>query len=137
MPFADTSRLWRRRPSRSQINLKRAFKKKHAETAHILRVRKMLHRQRTPPEPGALLVQPRPQPDPECPWQLLRLRQKILYDDVVRARQQLIATRGDKRRIAHLEQATRAQARAVCALSKVIYPTQASLIRFPGRPLQG
>ena len=79
----------------------------------------------------------RPQPDPECPWQLLRLKAKILYDDVVRERQKLIQTKGDKRRIAHLEQATRAQARAVCALSKVIYPGEASLIRFPARPLQG
>ena len=32
-------------------------------------------------------MQPRPQPDPSDPWQLLRLRAKILYDDVVRARQ--------------------------------------------------
>ena len=76
-------------------------------------------------------------PDPNDPWQLLRLRAKILFDDVVRSRQDLIETRGDRRRIAHLEQAQRAQARAVAALSKVIYPSEASLIRFPGLPLQG
>ena len=74
----------------------------------------------------------RPQPDPSDPWQLLRLRAKILYDDVVRARQELIRTRGDKRRITHLEQAQRTAARTVCALSKAIYLDEASLIRFPG-----
>jgi hypothetical protein len=45
-------------------------------------------------------MQPRAQPDPSDPWQILRLKAKILYDDVVRARQELIETRGDKRRIA-------------------------------------
>jgi hypothetical protein len=82
-------------------------------------------------------MEPRPDPDPNDPWQLLRLKARILYDDVVRARQQLIETKGDKRRIAHLEQAQRAQARAVAALSKAIYPAEASMIRFPARPLQG
>jgi hypothetical protein len=80
-------------------------------------------------------METRPQPDVNDPWQLLRLKAKILYDDVVRARQQLIETKGDKRRIAHLEQAQRAQARAVAALSKVIFPDEAALIRFPARPL--
>ena len=82
-------------------------------------------------------MQPRPQPDPSDPWQLLRLRAKILYDDVVRARQELIQTKGDRRRMTHLEQAQRTSARTVCALSKVIYPAEASRVRFPDRPLQG
>jgi hypothetical protein len=71
------------------------------------------------------------QPDINDPWQILRLKAKILHGDIRRAREALIETRGDKRRIAHVEQAQRAQARAVCALSKVIYPEDAATIRFP------
>jgi hypothetical protein len=77
-------------------------------------------------------MQPRPQPDISDPWQILRLKAKILYDDIARARQELIQTRGDKRRIAYLEQARRTQARVVCALGKTIYPDEAALVRFPG-----
>jgi hypothetical protein len=65
----------------------------------------------------------------------LRLRGKFLYDEICRARQELIETKGsDRRQIVHLEQAQRAAARAVCALSKVVYPAESSMIRFPPRP---
>jgi hypothetical protein len=76
-------------------------------------------------------MEPTPQPDVNDPWQLLRLKAKILHGDIRRAREALIETRGDKRRISHLEQAQRAQARAVAALSKVIFPDEARTIRFP------
>jgi hypothetical protein len=83
-------------------------------------------------------MQPRADPDVNDRWQQLRLRGKFLYDEIRRAREELQRTKGsDRRQIVHLEQAQRAQARAVCALSKVIYPDDASMIRFPVRPLQG
>jgi hypothetical protein len=70
-------------------------------------------------------MQPRPEradPDPSDRWQQLRLRGKFLYDEICRARQELIETKGsDRRQIVHLEQAQRAQARAVCALSRTRY----------------
>jgi hypothetical protein len=82
----------------------------------------------TLPKPGAIPMQP----DVNDPWQLLRLKAKILHGDIRRAREELLRTKGsDRRQIVHLEQAQRAQARAVCALSKVIYPDDAAVIRFP------
>jgi hypothetical protein len=66
-------------------------------------------------------MEPRPQPDPNCPWQLLRLRAKILHDDIRKAREQLTMANGDQTRIARLERAQRAQERAVHVLSGVIY----------------
>jgi hypothetical protein len=76
---------------------------------------------RNAPEPERSRMEPRPQADPNCPWQLLRLRAKILHDDIRKAREQLTLANGDRTRIARLERAQRAQERAVHALSVVIY----------------
>jgi hypothetical protein len=72
-------------------------------------------------------MEPRPQADVNCPWQILRLKCKILGDDILRARQELLETKTkgnrDQVRIARLEQAHRAQQRALTALSRVVYPS--------------
>jgi hypothetical protein len=63
-----------------------------------------------------------PEPDPTDPWQLLRLKAKILGDDIRRAREELTQAQGNRTRIAVLVQAERAQQRALRALSSLIYP---------------
>jgi hypothetical protein len=60
-----------------------------------------------------------PEPDPTDPWQLLRLKAKILGDDIRRAREELTQAQGNR---AVLVQAERAQQRALRALSSLIYP---------------
>ena len=77
-------------------------------------------------------MQPRPDPDPNDPWQILRLKAKILYDDVVRARQELIETRGDRRRIATWNRGSgRRRGRSRCQ-KRFTSPKRA--IRFPVAP---
>jgi hypothetical protein len=63
-----------------------------------------------------------PQADPNCPWQILRLKAKILGEEITQAREELVEAKGDRARIAYLEQAERAQARLLHALSRVVYP---------------
>jgi hypothetical protein len=61
-----------------------------------------------------------PEPDPTDPWQLLRLQAKILGNDIRRAREQMTRAQGNRTRMAVLEQAERAQQRALRALSSLI-----------------
>jgi hypothetical protein len=67
-------------------------------------------------------MEPHPEPDPTDPFQLLRLRAKILGDDIRRAREELLQAKGNRARIGFLEQALRAQQRALSALSRAVYP---------------
>jgi hypothetical protein len=62
------------------------------------------------------------EPDVNDPWQLLRLNAQILANDIRRAREQMTWAQGHRTRIAVLEQAERAQQRALRALSSLIYP---------------
>jgi hypothetical protein len=103
------------------------------QIGHFSAVGKMPHPSSAPelsgsrrdqPEPASSRMEPRPEPDPTDPWQLLRLRAKILSDDISRARQQLVETKGnrDRARISRLEQAGRAAQRTILALNRVVYP---------------
>ena len=90
-------------------------------------VRLSSQRRRYAPAP----MEPRPQPDPNCPFQLLRLKCKILGDYIARERQQLLQSKATQPK-SHKHKATgfgsparasvAATQRALDASSRVVYP---------------
>jgi hypothetical protein len=113
---------------RGRVDIPKIAFQKTSKTARSSAVANMLHLTATPSEPGASHMEPRPDPDPSDRWQLLRLRGKILADEIRRHREELQRAKGNNRaRLVYLAQAERAAQRTLGALSRVVYP-EASVV---------